>query len=79
MINTRELRHSITNPGDDSRFLEYDSNFVEYKNLELLGNDLISTYFQYSELDYPPTKPIYANDFNFALLIIFITHFLNQR
>jgi len=72
MINTRELRHSITNPGDDSRFLEY-------KNLELLGNDLISTYFQYSELDYPPTKPIYANDFNFALLIIFITHFLNQR
>jgi hypothetical protein len=76
--STRELRHSTTNPGDDSRFLEY-------KNLELSDDTCNLTYLQEYDLEetcvglnYSMNKPIYANDFNFALLIIFINYFLNK-
>lgn len=73
---TRELRHSITNPGDDSRFLEC-------KNLELLDDICNLTYLgnynlEENEVKERCIKPIYANDFNFALLIIFINYFLNK-
>lgn len=73
---TRELRHSITKPGDDSKFLEY-------KNLELL-NDMCNLIYvenynpEENEAEKKCIKPIYANDFNFALLIIFINYFLNK-
>jgi len=73
---TRELRHSTTKPGDDSKF-------VEYKNLELLDDICNLTYLEKynseeNEVEERYIKPIYANDFNFALLIIFINYFLNK-
>ena len=83
---TRELRHSITKPGDDSKFL-YS------KNLELL-NDICNLIYienynspeirslrktpEENEAEKKCIKPIYTNDFNFALLIIFINYFLNK-
>ena len=72
---TRERRHSTTNPGDDSRSLEYN-------NLELLNDMCNLTYLleydsKKNNVEERCIKPIYANDFNFALLFIFINYFIN--
>lgn len=59
--NTRENRHTTTNPGDDSIFFE-SNNLEILENIHTISNNILD-----------------VNDFNFVLLIIFITYLFNKK
>lgn len=59
--NTRENRHTTTNPGDDSTFFE-SNDLEKLENIYTISNNILN-----------------VNDFNFVLLIIFVTYLFNKK